>query len=68
MSQPGCSVGTGVEGDPMDLTGGRAGLAQSRHHPNAGKSAYAPVMGNASNGVEATGEEGQLEKEIIAIL
>ena len=68
MSQPGRSVGTGMAGDPMDLIGGIGGFNQSRYHLNAGKSTYAPVMGNASNEVTAAGEDGQMEKEIITIL
>ena len=52
----------------MVLTGGTAGLAQSRYHPNAGKSAHAPVTVNAGSEVEVIEGQGPLEKEMIAVL
>ena len=68
MSQPGYNVGTGVAGDPMDLTGGNGGLNQNQYHPNTDKNTYAPVTGNANNEVTTTREDGQIKKEIIIIL
>src|SRR4051812_28896336 len=52
----------------MDLTSGTRGLEQSRHHRNAGKSTYAPVASSTSSEVEAIKEQGQLKKEIAAVL
>jgi len=57
-------AGQGADDEPMVIDGGRAGIAQSRHHPNAGKSAYAADAQHAADAQQRNDEGSSAPKPV----
>ena len=57
-------AGQGAGDEPMVNDGGRAGIAQSRHHPNAGKSAYAADAQHAADAQQRNDEGSSAPKPV----
>src|SRR5262245_31042947 len=60
ISPESSSVSAALE--PMAVDKGRAGLEQSRHHPNAGRSAYNGSSDHEEREESGSSEEGEMEK------